>query len=420
MNNSRLSVTSIFAGLGLLLFVAGILIWFSLLALSIWEGRGAPAPAAMVRAAAVPIFTSSPSPTRLPTGSPSPSPPTATPTPSATATALPTATPLPSPTPIVHIVRAGQTLEAIAAHYSARPVEIMQANNLIDPARIETGQSLLVPLPDNPGLNAPLRQTAPYRHRVIGTSAGGRTLELYSFGDGPVEILFAGGIHGGLEWNTVILAYQALDYFHAQPEMVPDSVTLHIVPVANPDGLFRATGKEGRFNEADLRGDLREARFNENGVDLNRNWSCNWEPAAVWNQRAVDPGSAPFSEPETRALRDLVLELSPAAVVFWHSVWGIVVPGECEPGHQAAVELAHVYAEATGYRVQGFGSYRVTGGASDWLTARGIAGVTVELRDHRGVDWEGHRAAMLAVLTHYAAPLGSNYQPDPDTHWRQR
>ena len=398
MKKSPFSATSVFAGMGLFLFAGGVLAWLALLGIAVSEGDSAPPPTV---AAAAPRCRSDPPLARSPTpaASPSPQPPSATPSPSPTAP--PTATPTPTPTPIVHVVQAGQTLDAIAAHYGARPVAILQANNLIDPARIEPGQSLLVPVMGNPGLNDPLRQQAPYRHRVLGMSAGGRTLELYSFGSGPVHILFVGGIHGGLEWNTVLLAYQALDYFHARPEMVPDPVTMHIVPVANPDGLYRATGKGGRFAEADLRGDLRQARFNDRGVDLNRNWSCNWEPEAVWNQRPVDPGPEPFSEPETRLLRDLVLELSPQAVVFWHSVWGIVVPGECEPGHDAAVELADVYGTAVGYRVQGFGSYHVSGGASDWLTAQGIAGVTVELRDHRSVDWEGHRAAMLAVMNHY-------------------
>src|SRR3989338_4523839 len=38
---------------------------------------------------------------------------------------------------------------------------------------------------------------------VIGTSVDGNNIIAYHFGDGPSELLFVGGIHGGYEWNTV-------------------------------------------------------------------------------------------------------------------------------------------------------------------------------------------------------------------------
>jgi hypothetical protein len=48
---------------------------------------------------------------------------------------------------------------------------------------------------------------------VIGKSAQGRNITAYHYGTGSDEILFIGGIHGGYEWNTALVAYQAMDYF---------------------------------------------------------------------------------------------------------------------------------------------------------------------------------------------------------------
>ena len=48
--------------------------------------------------------------------------------------------------------------------------------------------------------------------KVIGTSVQGRKIESYTYGNGETHIAFVGGIHGGYEWNSVLLAYQFVDY----------------------------------------------------------------------------------------------------------------------------------------------------------------------------------------------------------------
>ena len=49
-------------------------------------------------------------------------------------------------------------------------------------------------------------------HAVIGTSVEGRTIDAYTYGDGDTNLLFVGGIHGGYEWNSVLLAYEMMDH----------------------------------------------------------------------------------------------------------------------------------------------------------------------------------------------------------------
>src|SRR5690606_26513914 len=156
---------------------------------------------------------------------------------------------------------------------------------------------------------------------VIGRSEQNRPIYRYTFGDGPVHVVFVGAIHGGYEWNSALLAYQAIDYFALFPQDIPENITLHIIPTANPDGLFLVTGQEGRFTEADIPpGDplnLLPGRFNANGVDLNRNWDCRWSATAFFRDQAISGGSAPFSERETQVLRDFLTQPTIKAVVFW-------------------------------------------------------------------------------------------------------
>ena len=55
---------------------------------------------------------------------------------------------------------------------------------------------------------------------IIGTSVEGRNIEAYTFGKGEKHLFFVGGIHGGYEWNSVMLAYKFLDYLTLNPEII--------------------------------------------------------------------------------------------------------------------------------------------------------------------------------------------------------
>lgn len=220
-------------------------------------------------------------------------------------------------------------------------------------------------------------------------------------GRGPHHVVLIGGIHGGYEWNTISLAYQMIDHFQENPQEIPSDVTLHIIPAANPDGQFVVVGQDGRFLAADVdpTGNNFPGRFNSNNVDLNRNWDCNWQTTGLWRDQEIDAGSAPFSEPETAALRDYLLALQPTAVVFWHSAANGVYGAGCPDLYQPAYELAQLYGSAAGYPIYDlFDSYAVTGDASDWLALKGIPAITVELKTHEALDWEKNLAGVTAVL----------------------
>ena len=152
-------------------------------------------------------------------------------------------------------------------------------------------------------------------HTVIGKSVQGRNIDAYTYGNGKTQLVFVGGIHGGYEWNTVLLAYDFLDYLDANPEAIPANLTVTVIPSANPDGVYKVVGKEGRFTIADVSTStavLTSGRFNADDVDLNRNFDCKWQPESTWQSKTVSAGTSPFSEPEALAIRDFILKTNPS------------------------------------------------------------------------------------------------------------
>ncbi|MCS7220507.1 MAG: LysM peptidoglycan-binding domain-containing protein [Anaerolineae bacterium] len=55
-----------------------------------------------------------------------------------------------TPTPIVHVVQQGESLEYIAGFYGVRVSDIVTANALEDPDRLQVGQRLVIPVPTSP------------------------------------------------------------------------------------------------------------------------------------------------------------------------------------------------------------------------------------------------------------------------------
>lgn len=242
--------------------------------------------------------------------------------------------------------------------------------------------------------------------KVIGSSVEGRAIRAYVYGDGGTNLLFVGGIHGGYEWNSVMLAYQFMDYLEANPDVVPENMTVTVIPSANPDGLFEIVGSGARFALSDVPADtaVKVGRFNANDVDLNRNFDCKWQPESTWRGNVVSAGTAAFSEPEAKAIRDLVLADNPVAVVFWHSQSNAVYASECENGIlPGTLALMNTYASAAGYpAVDTFDAYSVTGDAEGWLASIGIPAITVELSTHEAIEWDKNIAGTKALLTYYS------------------
>ncbi len=244
--------------------------------------------------------------------------------------------------------------------------------------------------------------------KIIGVSVEGREIERYTFGTGEKTLLFVGGMHGGYEWNSSLLAYEVVGALETGTLVVPENLTVIIIPTLNPDGLYSVIKKVGRFTYEDVpEGISYEAgngRLNANNVDLNRNFNCKWQPESTWRSKVVSAGSAAFSEPEAKALQELVAAENPAAAIFWHSQGNAVYASECEAGILPETKtLMSLYAEAASYTpILSFDAYPITGDAEGWLASLGIPAVTVELESRTSTEWARNSAALRALFLHYS------------------
>lgn len=242
---------------------------------------------------------------------------------------------------------------------------------------------------------------------VIGKSAGGRDIRAYHYGTGAKEILLVGGIHGGYSWNTALLAYQMMDYLDANPKAIPSGVRVTVIPVLNPDGLSRVVDSAGRFKPTDVSTSPEAktaGRFNSNNVDLNRNFDCNWQATAVWQNKTVSGGTGVFSEPEARAIRDYAQKPEITAVVAWYSSAGGVFSSSCNGEVSAATQtMTDVYAKASGYPAhKDFDYYEISGDMTNWFAKNNVPAIGVVLTSSDDVEWDKNLAGVKAVLANFS------------------
>ncbi len=237
---------------------------------------------------------------------------------------------------------------------------------------------------------------------VIGQSVNGRSLEAIRLGNGPRTIILVGGVHAGYAPNTILLANQLLDYFQTNPTAVPADVTLFIISNLNPD--------------AELDPGDRQGRLNAHGVDLNRNADCRWSPDPEMLGSTVPGGggTAPFSEPETQALRDFIQQQRPTAVILLaaHRLdYGVASPGACLERTLVSVSLAKLYGRAADYQFPDSNNdgivqadLRLTGDITNWLDSIGIPTIAVVLSGFELSDFEHNLSGITAVLADYTGP----------------
>ncbi len=295
--------------------------------------------------------------------------------------------------------------------YSVLSLSLLAIGTIV----IFTFNKINTPIPSDDEIVVPKpnleTQQAPEKIKVIGTSVEGKEIKRHSYGQGSTTLLFVGGIHGGYEWNSILVAYKLINEIETGLINVPAGITLVIIPNLNPDGLYLATGLEGEFTAHQVpKNDAHETgngRFNANNVDLNRNFDCKWQPKSSWRSKVVSAGTSAFSEPEAVALRDLVLETKPSGVVFWHSMANAVYASECEAGIlPETLTLMNHYAKASGYKaVSSFDAYPVTGDAEGWLASINIPAITVELGDRTTAEWSKNRAGILSLIELHASRL---------------
>jgi Zinc carboxypeptidase len=185
--------------------------------------------------------------------------------------------------------------------------------------------------------------------RQIGTSARGRRITALRYGNGPKTVLVVGQTHGDEEAGLrVLLRLRSL--------LLPEELTLWVVPTMNPDGLALDT------------------RFLTNGADPNRQASTQIEQQAVY---------------------DFALATRPSLTVWYHQNYGWV------GASGASVIPAQHYQERTG-----LGTLKHSGNCAKgfmWCPiddALGSSSILVELPDVvTSSEVQIHASALLNVAS---------------------
>ncbi|MEN1681126.1 MAG: DUF2817 domain-containing protein [Planctomycetota bacterium] len=208
---------------------------------------------------------------------------------------------------------------------------------------------------------------------TVGYSLGGRAIECQEFGVGSDVLMVIATIHGNEASGTPLVAAFA-DWLRANPDELAGKKVV-IVPVANPDG-FAA-----------------DERFNQNGVDLNRNF-----PATNFGGDDTKPyGERPLSEPESRTLMKVLCHYFPARVVSIHQ------PVNCVDYDGPAESLAQAMAAECPLPVKKLGSRPGSLGSFVGVTLNRPI-ITLELPKNAGMDaqqlWQVYGGALRAALRH--------------------
>lgn len=208
----------------------------------------------------------------------------------------------------------------------------------------------------------------------IGESLEGRSIEYRVHGNGPNVLMIIATIHGNEAAGTPLVAAFEEWLLEHPGELAGRQVV--IVPVANPDGF---AAKE---------------RFNSRGVDLNRNFPAgNWDPKE--REQVALHGRTPLSEPESRALMQLVCRHFPSRVVSIHQ------PLECIDYDGPAKALAEAMADKCSLPVKKLGGRPGSFGSFVGETL-GKPIVTLELPKDAGMDqqalWQAYGEALIAAL----------------------
>ncbi|KAI5700945.1 hypothetical protein M8J75_004534 [Diaphorina citri] len=163
-----------------------------------------------------------------------------------------------------------------------------------------------------------------YGHKVnvstIGETIEGRPIQAVKISHGGVGnpiIVLDGGIHAR-EWIAPATVLYVLQQLVENPENFPmfRKVDWILIPMLNPDGYVYSMTKDRMWRKNRAR--PRKSEVNQcYGVDLNRNFGVfrgrrhiNLESSGASDDPCASNyrGVSPFSEPESRALRDLILD----------------------------------------------------------------------------------------------------------------
>ena len=236
---------------------------------------------------------------------------------------------------------------------------------------------------------------------VVGRSRQNRAIYAARAGDFEADrhVLIQAGIHGR-EYMTTLLAMRQLQRLLERG--VPEGTLVHILPMTNPDGVTISQKGEATpwltavyerdvyFNhtELPLKQYLRAWKANAAGVDINRNFDAQWhriDGTVDAPSFAYYRGTAPESEPETRALVEYAKKYPFQATISYHATGSEIYYdfGDNDAVNHVGYQLACAVALATGYEIVPDDGTSF-GGFKDWAIEKlSIPSLTIEIGKRR-------------------------------------
>lgn len=214
------------------------------------------------------------------------------------------------------------------------------------------------------------------QHHIVGSSVRNSPIMVQVFGQGPDVILIMATIHGDEPAGTPLVRSLA-KHIRSHLELV-NARTILLLPVTNPDGFAQNT------------------RENANGVDLNRNFS------AANRINTATTGRFALSEPEARAINQLIEQYAPDRIVTIHQPLGCIdYDGPADAIARRMAQYCDLPVKKLGARPGSLGSYA-------GLTRR-IPIITFEMRTadsqlNAQALWRKYGKALLAAITYPNLP----------------
>lgn len=229
----------------------------------------------------------------------------------------------------------------------------------------------------------------------------------------PVNLTLA--VHHAREWpageHAMEWALELVRGYAKDPALrgLVEKTRNIVVPIVNPDGfsISREAEPKGNFSRFDYEMKRKNCRAEdspeqfrtgvcmanpggrERGTDPNRNYAGFWGGAGAstgWNSDTFR-GSTPFSEPESRNVREIVSNRQVTNLLTLHTYSNLVLrpPGVADVraplDEPAAKALGDLMASRNGYTSQpSWSLYDTTGSTEDWsFWATGGFGYTMEI-----------------------------------------
>jgi hypothetical protein len=251
--------------------------------------------------------------------------------------------------------------------------------------------------------------------KTIGTTEEGRDIVLATISidvenaDLKPALLFTGTIHAR-EWIGNELSISFIDYvlknYQSNPKVSAALTknTLYMVPCLNPDGF-----EYSRNHFSFWRKNRRKNRDGTYGVDLNRNFDVGFTKNKDTSSN-VYGGIEPFSEPETRAMRDFVNTHENITIALdYHSQGNVFFPAHMF-NHEAEINgtdlnllCANMNYEIKKVTGREYGIHRgkpptklISGSGREHYYSKGIIAIVVEVGTRNIPDYMQNMSESIA------------------------